>query len=160
MKLALSAMSVAGNLQVLAGGDDEDPHRRTFRRDLAIGGCVAARVDVDAQEGHPVGDPGAHHLGVLPDPAGEGERVEATGGDRHGGDPVAADVEGEAGARVVACGDLLQVGGTGEGGQAAPVLQGLGDLVGFEVLALGEPELEPGIDAAGAGGYDQGLRAG
>jgi len=82
---------LAGDLEVLAGGDDERVHAATGGGHVAVAVAirVAARVDADAEEPEAVGRPGAHRGGVLADATAEDQRVEAAHRGGHRGDPSA-----------------------------------------------------------------------
>src|ERR1022692_5335584 len=78
---------LAGPLDVLAGGDPQGADSGVRRPDVPVTGPgrVTLLVDADAEEAEPAGGPGPDLGGVLPDAAGEHQRVQAAQGGRHRG---------------------------------------------------------------------------
>jgi hypothetical protein len=89
---------------------------------------------------------------VLPDAAGEDQRVEPVHGGRHRGDaraePVQIDVEREPRVVVRAPQQLAHVARAGEPGQSRAVLERVLELGGAHAPALDEPQQQPRVDAS------------
>ncbi len=155
---------LVGDLEILAGGDDERPDRGAGCPDLAIVAVatVARRVDLDAEEGEVARRPLADGRRVLPHPAGEDEDVEAAERRGHRGDrraqPMVVDVEREDGvrlARIRRGEDRPHVGRARQAQQARAVLERGGELGRRHPHVLRQPQHEARIDAPGPGGHDQ-----
>ncbi len=152
------------DLQVLSCRHDDRAHRRAGRRQLGVAGgpIVGGRVDGDTEEAEPVGGSAADGRGVLPDPAGEGQDVDAARRRGHrrdaGGQPVGVDVEGQGGVGIAGVDgglDFAHVAGSGEREQPGAVLQRRRDLADGQVLVLRQPQHQPRVDGARAGRHDQ-----
>ena len=165
------AGGVAGDHQLLVGRHHERLDR-TGTADPPPGGPAVPGVGLgvlgQAEEPQATQDQAADDRAVLPDAAGEDQRVEPFQVDDQPGDrlgqPVHEDVEGEPGPLVSARGRGLDgphvVADTGQPQQAALRVQHLGKLRGGLPGLAGQVAEDTGIDITGAGAHDQPLHRG
>src|SRR5690606_40984883 len=131
---------LAGDLELLVRGDDEDAHPAARRRDVARltgASLVGGVVELDPEHVQTGERAGADLGRVLADAGGEHDRVDAAEGGRVGADvlaqPVAVDLERERGGLVTGLRGLDEVAHVLPPGQtehAGPLVEQVVDLVG------------------------------